>query len=75
MKELFELSGNVMKDAIIEDGLLEPLRMKWQNAKTTNLEYYITNVNTQCGPNRKVGMLEHIQSHLTIPMSLGSKRP
>ena len=46
VKYLLELYGDVMKYVIIEDRLLEALRMNWQDAKFSNLlEYYIANIN------------------------------
>ena len=40
--------NNVMKYIIIDDRLLVTIRMKVQDAKMSNLEYYIANVNPQC---------------------------
>ena len=34
-----ELSGDGMKYVVLEDTLLEALRIKWQNAKMTKLDY------------------------------------
>ena len=45
---LSELSGDVIEYVFIEDRLLEALRMKWWwDAKMSNLEYYIANINPQ----------------------------
>ena len=42
MDDLLELSGNAMKYVMIEERLVESLRMKWEDAKRTfKLEYYI----------------------------------
>ena len=46
--DLLELSGNAMKYVMIEERLVESLRMKWEDAKRTKLEYYIANVNPEC---------------------------
>ena len=48
--------------------------MRWQDDKMSNLEYYIANIGNQCWPEYSKKMLEHIQSHLTTPMSLGAWR-
>ena len=48
-KKLLELVGKAMTYVIIEDSLLEELRMKWEDAKLSELEYYIANV----GPNTR----------------------
>ena len=45
-----ELSGDAMKYVIIEDKLLEALRMECQNAKMSKLEYYIANINLEYWP-------------------------
>ena len=74
-KYLLELSGDAMKYVTINDRLLGTLRMKWQDAEMWKLEYYIANVNPQCGAQYKVKMLERIQLHLTTPMSLALKEP
>ena len=43
VKDILELSGDAMKYVIIEDRLLESLRMKWQDDKLSNLKlrYFI----------------------------------
>ena len=46
--DLLELSGNAMQYVMIEERLVESLRMKWEDAKRTKLEYYIANVNPEC---------------------------
>ena len=40
------------------------LKMKFQDAKISKLEYYIANVNPQCWLQYKEKRPEHIQSHL-----------
>ena len=40
INDLLELSGVAMKYIIMEDRLLEALRIKQQDAKMSNLEYY-----------------------------------
>ena len=52
---------------IIEDRLLEPQIMKWQDAKMSKLHWYIANVDPQCWPQYKEKMSERIQSRLTTP--------
>ena len=46
-KDVVELLGDGMKYAIIDDRLLGTLGMKWQDAKVSNLEYYIANTKPQ----------------------------
>ena len=41
---MLEFLGNVLKYVIIEDRLLEALRVKSQDAKMSELEYHIANV-------------------------------
>ena len=64
--------GDGVKYVISENKLLEARRMKWEDAKMSKLYYYIANINHQCWPQYKIKMLELIQLHLFIPMSLGS---
>ena len=47
VEDLVELFGDAMKYVIIEDGLLESLRIKWQDAKMSKLVYYIANIPRQ----------------------------
>ena len=47
IKDRVELSRDAMKYVIIEGRLLEALRMKWQDAKMSKLEYHIANINPQ----------------------------
>ena len=56
MDDLLELSGNVMQYVMIEENLMEPLRMKWEDAKRTKLEYCIANGNPECWPQYKARM-------------------
>ena len=44
VKDLLEFVDNAMKYVIIEDRLLEALRVNYQDAKMSELEYYIPNV-------------------------------
>ena len=48
VEDLLELSTDSMKYVVIEERLMEPLRKKWKDAKRTNLEYYIANINLEC---------------------------
>ena len=50
VKDLLKLLGDVMKYLIIEDRKLDSVRMKLQDVKMSNLEYYIANVNPQGCP-------------------------
>ena len=42
------LKGCYLVYVTIEDRLLEALRMKWQYAKMSKIEYYIENIMPQC---------------------------
>ena len=54
VKELLEFLGDAMKHVIIEDILLEALRVMWQVAKMSNLEYCIANINPlMLAPNKE----------------------
>ena len=48
MDDLLELSGDAMHYVMIEERLVESLRINWEDANRTNLEYYIANVNLEC---------------------------
>ena len=48
MDELLELSGDTMQCVMIEERLVESLRMKWEDAKRTKLESEIGNVSLEC---------------------------
>ena len=54
--DLLELSGNAMQYVMIEERLMESLRKKWEDAKRTKLEYYITNINPECWSQYKARM-------------------
>ena len=70
-----ELLDIARKYAIIENRLLGALMMKWQDAKMSNLEYYvIADINPQYWPQNKVKIPECIQPHVAAAMSLGSRR-
>ena len=45
---MVELFGDTLKYMIVENRLLEALRMRWQHDKMSNLEYYIVNISNQC---------------------------
>ena len=47
VKDLLELSCDAMKYEIVENLLIEALRMKWQDVKFSKLGYYIGNINPQ----------------------------
>ena len=49
LKHLLDHIGDAMKYIIMEDRLLEILRIKWQDSKMSNLEYCI--VSTILTPN------------------------
>ena len=48
--DLLELSGDTMQYVMIEERLVKSLRIKWEDAKRTKLEYYIAIVNPECWP-------------------------
>ena len=56
MDDRSELSSDPMHYVMIEERLVESLRMKWEDAKRTKLEYYITNVNPECWSQYKATM-------------------
>ena len=56
VKDLLELSGDAMKYVIIEDRLIEALRMKCHDGKMSNFECYVVNIN----PQYKVKLPEYI---------------
>ena len=47
VKDLLEIPGDAMKYVIIEDRLLEALRMKWQDTNMSKMKYNIANANHQ----------------------------
>ena len=62
------------KYVIMEDILLEALRIGWQYAKMSKLEHYNANMNSQYWSQYRVNMSKCSKSHLTTPVSLGSRR-
>ena len=51
------------------------LRMKWEDAKRTKLEYYIANVNPECWSQYKARMsIDCIQTYLITNMSSNARR-
>ena len=54
--DLLEFSNDAMHYVMIEQWLVESLRMKWEDAKRTKLEYYIANVNIECWTQCKTRM-------------------
>ena len=64
LDDLLQLSGDAMHYVMIEERLVESLRMKWEDAKRRNLEYYIANVNPECWSQYKARMpIDRIQSY------------
>ena len=53
-----------------EDILIEAVRMKWQDAKMSNLKYYIAIINASILAPLQSKMTKCTQSYLTTPMSL-----
>ena len=47
VKDRLQLPSDAMKYVIIEDRLLEALRMKWQDDKMSELECYFAYINQQ----------------------------
>ena len=55
--------------------LVESLRIKWEDAKRTKLEYYIANVDPECWSQYKVRMpIGRIQPYLITNMSSNVRR-
>ena len=48
MEDLLDLSSDAIKYVVIEERLMDPLRKKWKDARRTQLEYYIANINLEC---------------------------
>ena len=64
-----------MHYVMIEERLVESLRMKWEDAKRTKLEYYIVNVNPECWSQYKARMsIDRIQPYLITNMSSNARR-
>ena len=60
---------------MIEERLVESLKMKWEDAKRTTLEYYIANVNLECWSQYKARMsIDRIQPYLITNMSSNVRR-
>ena len=60
---------------MIEERLVESLRMKWEDAKRTKLEYYIANVNPECWSQYKARVpIDRIQPYLITNMSSNARR-
>ena len=60
---------------MIEERLVESLRMKWEDAKRTKLEYYIANVNPECRSQYNTRMpIDRIQTYLMTNMSSNARR-
>ena len=73
--DLLELSGDAMHYVMIEKRPVESLRMKWEDAKRTKLEYSITNVDPQCWSQYKARMpVDRIQPYLITNMSSNARR-
>ena len=53
---------------MIEERFVESLRMKWEDAKRTKLEYYIANVNLECWSQYKA------RAYLITNMSSNARR-
>ena len=48
MDDLLGVLGDVIHSVMIDERLVESLRMKWEDAKKTKLKNYIANVNPEC---------------------------
>ena len=66
--DLLELLGDTMQYIMIEERLVESLRMKWEDAKRTKLEYYIANVNLNVGLNIKQECLLIVSNLISLPI-------
>ena len=59
----------------IEERWMESLRKKWEDAKRTNLEYYISNINLECWSQYKARIpVDNIQPYLITNMSSNARR-
>ena len=75
VEDLLELSGDAMQYVVIEERLMESLRVKWQDAKRPKLEYYIANINPECWIRYSESMpMNRIQPYLITSMSSNSRR-
>ena len=68
MDELLELSGNAMQYVMIEERLVESLRMKWEDATRTKQEYYVANVTLNVGLNTKQECLFIVSNLISLPI-------
>ena len=60
---------------MIEETLVESLRMKWEDAKRTKVDYDIANVNSECWSQYKARMpIDRIQPFLITNMSTNARR-
>ena len=63
--DLLELLGDAMHYVMIEERLVESLKIKWEDATRTKQEYYIANVNPECWSQYKTRMsIDCIQPYL-----------
>ena len=75
MDDLLELLDDAMHYVMIEERLMESLRMKWEDAKRTKLEYYIANINPEYWSQYKVRMhIDRIQPYLITNMSSNARK-
>ena len=75
MDDVLELSDNAMHYVMIEERLVESLRMKWEDAKRTMLEYCFPNINPECWSQNNARMpIERIQPYLITNMSSNARR-
>ena len=64
-----------MKYVVIEESLMEPLRKMWEDAKRTNLKYYVVNINPKCWVLYNARCpIDYIQPYTTNNMSVNSHR-
>ena len=64
VEDLLELPSDAMQDAIIEERLIESLRMTWEDVKRSKLEYYIANINPKCWIKYNIKLLINL-SHIS----------
>ena len=66
MENLLELPSDTMEGGIIiEERLIESLRMTWEDAKRSKLEYYIANINLSVGSSTMKKYLLTVFSHIS----------
>jgi hypothetical protein len=70
VEDLLELPIDVMQHVIIEERLMESLKVKWKDARKHKLEYYVSNINPKCWIQYSERMhINHVQPYLIMSLS------